>query len=46
MMFFHITGVMRCSKREYGLRFSRLSQGGSVAKASEAKVSCITITIP
>ena len=44
MMFLHITGFTIFSKRDYGSRKSKESLGGSVAKASAAKVSMIKLT--
>lgn len=44
MIFFHISTVMRCSRREYGFRLSKSSEGGYVAKASDARVSMIRFT--
>lgn len=43
-MFFHISAVINDSNREYGFLKSSSSLGGSVAKASEAKVSIIKLT--
>ena len=43
-MFFHMFGVMRFSNLEYGFLLRRSSPGGSVARASEARVSMIRLT--
>ena len=44
MMFLHITAVISPSYFEIGFLFKSSSLGGSVAKASEAKVSMIKLT--
>lgn len=44
MMFFHIVAVIKLSYLEYGFLFKSSSDGGSVAKANEAKVSIIKLT--
>lgn len=43
-IFFHISAVIKDSKREYGFLFNKSSLGGYVAKARDAKVSMIKLT--